>query len=272
MLKIIKKLEANHSPLFLKLDRNLLEVYDIIKYIFYKGAHMKIIISPSKGMKKDPIKSNVYNEPLFLDKAYYLANEIKGFSITEIESSFKINNSLANDVYNYYQCFQINTAHSINMYDGVAFKALDYQSLNDNMKNYLNDRLYILSALYGILRPNDSISIYRLDFINNPFEINLYKYWDIIKDYFSNELVINLASKEYSKMLNKKNMIDIYFYTKIGDKLKEISVTVKKARGLFVRFMAINQIEDIKKIKLFNELGFKYNDELSKENKIVFIN
>ena len=67
-------------------------------------------------------------------------------------------------------------------------------------------------------------------------------------------------------------MINIYFYTKVNSKLKEISVTVKKARGLFVRFMAINKINDIENLKLFNELGFKYDENLSENNNIVFVN
>ena len=55
-------------------------------------------------------------------------------------------------------------------------------------------------------------------------------------------------------MLNKKNMINIYFYTMVNSKLKEISVTIKKARGLFVRYMAINHINDIENLKLFNRI------------------
>ena len=165
---------------------------------------MKIIISPSKGMNINITENDSYNKPMFLDEANYLANIIKKLSIDELSSYFKINKKLAYEVYNYYQQFNNKIFPAIKLYDGVAYRALDYQSLDDDMKCYLNDRLLILSALYGILRPNDSISLYRLDFINNPFDFNLYKYWDIINNYFSKELIINLASKEYSKMLNKK--------------------------------------------------------------------
>lgn len=233
---------------------------------------MKIIISPSKGMNINITENDSYNKPMFLEEANYLANIIRKLSIDELSSYFKINKKLAYEVYNYYQQFNNNTYPAIKLYDGVAYRALDYQSLDDDMKCYLNDRLLILSALYGILKPNDSISLYRLDFINNPFDFNLYKYWDIINNYFSKDLIINLASKEYSKMLNKKNMINIYFYTMVNSKLKEISVTVKKARGLFVRYMAINHINDIENLKLFNELGFKYDENLSENNNIVFVN
>ena len=81
--------------------------------------------------------------------------------------------------------------------------ALDREELD-----YLSDNLYILSALYGILRSTDLISYYRLE-MNNKLYIddkNLYDYWGdepykvLFKD---NDIVINLASVEYSKMISK---------------------------------------------------------------------
>ena len=111
----------------------------------------------------------------------------------------------------------------------------------------------------------------------NILEESMYKFWskDInnFLENYSTEILINLASKEFSKILDYKKfkVIDIEFRQKIDEKLKNISTEGKKARGMMLNYMTLNSIEDIEKIKKFSEDGYRFSPENSTENKLFFI-
>ena len=95
-----------------------------------------------------------------------------------------------------------------------------------------------------------------------------------INSYFSQEeLIVNLASNEFSKIIDRKihNVIDIEFRQKQGDILKNISTEGKKMRGKFLDYMAKNDILDIEKLKLFEDVEYKFSPEMSEERKFIFV-
>lgn len=195
---------------------------------------MKIIFSPTKTMKK-------------VENKY--------------ESTLPNNQNITTDINNLLNVIKEEKNQAIFFYSGLAFKYLDVTTLN---LEYLNKNLRILSALYGDLRPLDLINAYRLDFTDK----TLYKYWNI--DY-KDELVINLASKEYSKMIKSNNMITIDFKEYKDNKLTTSGTYNKMLRGLFLRYMCINEITDTNLLKEFNELDYTFNKELSNDNLFVYV-
>ncbi len=245
---------------------------------------MKIIISPAKKMKQ---VDNVYlntSEPIFLNKAVELANEIKMYSINDIEKKFRCNQKIAIETYNRYQNFSTNRnlSPAILSFNGIQYTNMAPNVFTNSEIDYINKHLYILSGLYGILKPLDEIALYRLDFDNN-FEIaqsnNLYDFWkDYIYQYLyqDNEIIINLSSNEYTKLISKylKNndiFIDVYFYQDFNGKLVETPVYAKQARGKMVRYLANINATKFEDITNFNELGYVYSKNLSTNKKIVFI-
>lgn len=147
---------------------------------------------------------------------------------------------------------------------------------------YIEERLRILSGFYGILKPFDGVVPYRLEMqakLKTAFCHNLYDYWqdDIYRDLTRNDTtILNLASAEYSKTVEKYLTADVNYITckfgeLIGGKVIEKGVYVKMARGEMVRFMAEKAVEDLDEIKEFNRLGFVYRDELSDEKTFVFV-
>ena len=149
--------------------------------------------------------------------------------------------------------------------------------------DYLNNNLYIISAMYGLLKPFDSINLYRLEMnsvINYNIHSSLYTFWSdkIYKELFkNNDTIINLASKEYFDVIKKhltKNdkVINIIFGEYKDGKVITKATIAKMARGSMVRFMVENNITDIENIKLFNELNFEYKKDLSDDTNFVFIN
>jgi len=109
---------------------------------------------------------------------------------------------------------------------------------------------------------------------------NLYEFWgDSLYKELRKEsnVILNLASKEYSKCIEKYLSDDDVFITCIFGELKEdgkikVKATeAKMARGLMVRYMASNNITDIEDIKKFADLSFKYSAEHSTDKEFVFI-
>jgi len=107
---------------------------------------------------------------------------------------------------------------------------------------------------------------------------NLYDYWgdllyhSVIDD---SRTIINLASKEYSKCIEKyltpqDRYITIVFCQLSGDKLVTKGTYAKMARGEMVRFMAENNIENLVEIQKFDRLGYYFRSDLSSDSEYVF--
>lgn len=225
---------------------------------------MKILISPSKT--KNIMEENILNEEnnIFRETIEEIVEIMKNKSFEDYLKIYK-KEDLANRYYKFYNSYEEQKSYkAIFTYSGQVFKNLDIKSILEYEK-YIDDNLYILSALYGILRPFDGIKDYRLDYADN---ISEKKYIDKINEFLEKEdLIINLASNEYSKNIKHENMYTIEFYkkNKQGKYVKQ-STDSKTKRGLFLRYMIENNIykvEDIKKINIKNTV---FREE---ENKVL---
>ena len=137
----------------------------------------------------------------------------------------------------------------------------------------MEKHLVILSALYGVLTPLTGIKPYRLDMTMSISKKNsLYEFWqESINEYIEEEeMIINLASKEFSKMI-KKPLINIEFFEEKNEKLVQISTNSKKARGEMVKCIVKTKAEKLDDIRKISFDGYKFNKKLSKENILVFV-
>ena len=164
------------------------------------------------------------------------------------------------------------------MYDGLCFKNMNREDLDSKDLDYIDKHLFILSALYGAVRPFDLISPYRLDFLMKTEMGNLYKFWqdEIAKKVLEDEdSIVNLASDEFSKTIKKyikdEKILNIEFFENVDGNLKKHSTISKKARGKMLYFMTKNKIEDIEDIKKFNLDGYSFSEEKSTKDRYVFI-
>ena len=171
------------------------------------------------------------------------------------------------------------TSPSIHMFSGTSFKELDINIYNKKQQTYLQNNLIILSALYGILRPYDQIQRYRLDMNNNILKgteyKNLYHFWQLpIDNYFKNtEIILNLASGEYSKMLKnfKGKIINVDFKVQKNNTLRSVSVYSKQQRGKLLNYMVMNDYNDSSFLEKYSSDGFEFNQELSDELNVVYV-
>ena len=273
---------------------------------------MITIISPAKNMRKSEDWKELIDEgELSCPRLYEKSNEVlahmKEYITEEIRAIMKIKEDLAQLNYCRFQRMKpisccknskdgkespkfTGKTPAIFAYDGIQYKSISPENISKDGIEFLNDHLRIISGLYGVLRPFDMIDEYRLEMqtkVKVNEKANLYSFWDgsisgnISEDLGGEGIVLNLASKEYSKTVekyfdNKKleskiDLITCTFKVEKAGKLKVESTASKKARGYMVRYIAENKIDDIEGVKTFNIDGFTYSENESTEKEIVFV-
>ena len=250
---------------------------------------MKIIISPAKSLDFEiNAKTNVFTQPSFLKESSLLNKKLKDLSKKKLSDLMKISPALADLNYdrnqNWHQPFSLeNSKQAIYAFTGEVFRGIDIASLAEEKIPLLQDRLRILSGLYGLLKPLDLIQPYRLEMgtrISVGKADNLYKFWDSnLADALNNEmkdgdLLINLASSEYFKAVPKKvlkaSMITpIFKELKNGD-YKIVMTYAKRARGLMVRYIIENNVNTLEELKGFTTDNYAFTESLSTETELVF--
>ncbi len=243
---------------------------------------MIAIVSPSKTMKEEPVKVKA-TTPHFLKETEILIHEMKKYGIKDLKNLMNISKDLATLNHERFQNFEEASEYPATyLFRGDVFKGLDVDTLSEDEIDYLCDHLRILSGLYGVLKPLDLIKPYRLEMgtkLSTKHEKDLYGFWDdkvqksLEKD-SKDKILINLASKEYSKVIKAKTIdlkvIDIDFKEHRKGEYKIIAFYAKVARGEMARFMAKTKAKTIEDLKAFNYSGYTYNEKLSHEENLVF--
>ena len=245
---------------------------------------MKIIISPAKKMNEDTDSIEVTGMPEFINDAIILMHEMQSLSLSEGKALWKCNDKLAELNYKRYKDMALmrRLTPAVIAYEGLQYQHMAPKVLTTRALTYLSDHLRILSGFYGVLRPFDGVTPYRLE-MQAKLSVNdckdLYDFWgdrlyhSLVDD---DRIIINLASKEYSQCIEKyitpkDRFITIEFGELVEGKVKQKGTISKMARGDMVRFMAENNISDLNGLKDFQGLGFAYSKELSSNSKYVFI-
>ena len=246
---------------------------------------MKIIISPTKKMKEDFKSLSATSSPAFINEAEIIKSEVQKLSYDQAQKLWKTNDKLTDENFHRFSNMDLTKGltPAILAYEGIAFKYMAPAVFEDKMLNYVQNNLYILSAMYGALKPMDGITPYRLE-MQAPLQVdnfsNLYDFWgDKLYNHVIDEskTIINLASKEYSKVITKYKkkddvIIDIVFGQISNGKVVQKGTYAKMARGEMVRFMAKNNVTNVEEIKKFNLLNYTFSSDFSTDTKLVFIN
>lgn len=245
---------------------------------------MKIIISPAKRMKYDDYGEEFFTKPIFCDDAKIIAEKMSRLDFNSLKRVLKTNDKLTADAQNMYRTILTRKDYSAALlsFDGIQYKYMAPTVFDDDMFSYVNENVFILSALYGALRPFDKVLPYRLE-MNSPVKTlgisSMYDFWGakIADEIYKNDnLVLGLTSAEYTKSIykyvtGKRRFIYVSFGELIDGKVVEKGVYVKMARGDMVRYLAENDIHDTDGVKSYNGLGYVYHPELSNDKRITFI-
>ncbi len=252
---------------------------------------MITIISPAKTLNfktQSPISD--FSQPLFVNQAAKLVNELVKLNPSELKELMDINNGLSELNFIRYSKWELvhstaNSKQAIFAFNGEVYNGFNASRITSEQAEFAQEHLRILSGLYGILRPLDLIQPYRLEISTkistNHFK-NLYEYWtktitaQINKELeqHSSKVLVNLASNEYSRSIQIKKgtgqIITPVFKELKGNVLKVIVVYTKKARGQMARFIVDNKIDTPEDLKFFDSDGYFFDEALSSDKEWVF--
>ena len=248
---------------------------------------MLSIISPSKTQDFSKCDINILSQTRQLDSSNELIGILKNKSQAQISKLMSLSEKLSKLNVDRFQKFKIpftldNAKQAILAFKGDVYNGINAPTLSTEDLDFAQDKVRMLSGLYGVIRPLDLIQPYRLEMgtkLSNAKGNDLYDYWgsdisDVLNDDES-ELIINLASIEYFKAIDKKSLnakiLDIVFKEKKGDSYKVIGIYAKRARGLMVNFIIRNRLDNPEALKDFSDEGYRFDRELSNDSTWVYL-
>lgn len=258
----------------------------------YNLIDMKILLSPAKTINEKASIVGDYTIPIFENEAQKLVRELKKLKPNDLMNLMAVSaeiaelnrnrfknwkKALSDDNYINYQV--------IRAFNGEVYRGFDIDSLEERFYPILQEKVRILSGLYGYLKPFDLISPYRLEmgtrFSYDDKTKNLYDYWKtkvtkaLNKEIQSKESIINLASTEYFKVVDKEtlksNIITPVFKEFKNGKYSVVMMYAKHARGAMARHIVTNEIDHVETLKLYSVDGYSFDDKLSTVDEWVFV-
>ena len=249
----------------------------------------KVFLSPTKNLNNLPFRDKIASIPHFLKEANYLVQRLKHKKPNDLIKLMSVSDEIANTTYDRFQTwdtdFSENSFYAIKMYAGEAFKAFDFETLNKIYHRKLQDSLFILSGLYGVLKPFDLVHPYRLE-IGLPFSPsaqhkNLYSFWEskilnfLKVNLKKDDIIVNLASKEYYKVLNINKLpfhvVTPQFKEYNNGSHKMVMMYAKNARGKMARYIIENEIKIEDDLKKYNLDGYHFDEKLSTSTDWLFV-
>ncbi len=253
---------------------------------------MLILLSPAKTLDLTPAERDLpATKPVFHSDAKQLAAVAKELSPRQIAKLMKVSDKLAEVAHGYFQEWKQkwnakSAKQAVLTFRGDVYQGLDADNLSDSELEYAQDRLRVLSGLYGLLRPLDLIQGYRLEMgraLKNPRGKDLYAFWqdkvtrevDLAASMGSDPpLVVNLASAEYATAIQlgqlQAKVVTPAFKDLSKGQYKTLGLFAKRARGLMARFLIQEQATTEGQIRRFRAAGYRYNAALSGPQEPVF--
>jgi len=249
---------------------------------------LKIVLSPTKTLQLLPSFSvKVTSELLFFSEASYIMKSLNQLKVNEIRELMGVSSKIAEECCAWNKDWLDNHKNksdlfpAISMFSGEVYRSFDYASLTPEQLALANDRILILSGLYGTLRPLDLVSPYRLE-MKTKYAwkkdcSTLYQFWsdrptNLLKE---SSIIVNLASQEYFAVLDKTKIkgriITPVFKEKQNGSLKMVMMYAKNARGKMARFLIQNELSDINDLKHYNLGGYSYDAMHSTQDEWCFV-
>lgn len=248
---------------------------------------MRFLLSPAKTFRKEQLPFDAgASQPLFLEKAETLMQGLAQKDPQELMGLMDISPALAEETAKRHVDWggpfhPGNARTALHAFHGEVYRSLGADRWNASDLDYAQEKLRIISGLYGLLRPLDLIQEYRLEMGTRwaPGKAkSLYAFWgNQLAEHLASEAsgsIINLASQEYFKVLDHKDsgleVIHVHFKERRGDAYKMIGTYAKTARGRMARFLVQERIESREDLLGFNEGGYQFNPSLSTDHALTF--
>jgi len=252
---------------------------------------MLILLSPAKALNFDPAPADLEASAPELSKdTRELLKTAKTLSRADLARLMRISDKLADLNFDRFQAFKptgrgAETKQALLAFAGDVYQGLEAASLGRADLAYAQDRLRILSGLYGVLRPLDAIQPYRLEMgtkLATGRGEDLYAFWgDRIAKALNKaakaagaEAILNLASNEYFKAVDQSALdlpvISPVFKEEKDGALKSLMYYAKRARGMMARYAIQSRARTPADLKTFTLGGYAYRQALSEGGEWVF--
>jgi uncharacterized protein len=253
---------------------------------------MKILISPAKSINEQcefpPLD---FTTPQFAKEATSLARKLKKLKPKQIMELMHVSKDIAELNVHRYKNWHLADEPTEDvrpagfLFTGEVYKGLDIATLSAAELEKAQDRLRMLSGMYGLLRPFDLMYPYRLE-MGTSWQLdtkhkNLYSFWgdkltkQLKKETEKDELIVNLASNEYAKAVQwkdlKRPVIAPNFKEFKNGEYKMIMVFAKHARGAMARYLIQNDLKTAEDLKGYNVDGYTFDEKQSTETDWVFV-
>lgn len=245
---------------------------------------MRIIISPAKKMNMDTDTFAYRDVPVFLGDTKVLMQWIQTLSYTEVKKLWDCNDKIAELNYDRFRQMSLekNLTPALISYEGIQYQYMAPEVFSEKAWEYVQEHLRILSGFYGVVRPLDGVVPYRLEMqakVKVGEVKDLYEFWGekLYREVRGGDgVILNLASKEYSKCIEKYLTPKDIFVTCIFGEMKDGKVIqkgtqAKMARGEMIRFMAEHGMKKVEEIRAFDRLNYQYEETLSSEKEYIFL-
>lgn len=263
---------------------------------------LQIIISPAKTMRRAGAQTPAddvlpLHVPPFPEASAYLVSYLQSCSRDKLQTLWHTSDKLTDACYEitrelevpqtYNQArsshFSTRVTPALFTYDGLQFRSMAPEVLDQDSLTWLDEHLWILSGLYGCVRPYDAVMPYRLEMaahINLDAPAghlkSLYDFWgDRIAHTISDtHCIVNLASVEYARAVlphvSCKTITCLFAESIKNDKPLQRATASKTARGSFVRWMAEHEIDNPEQLGNF-DLGYRFDERYSTPSTLVFV-
>lgn len=245
---------------------------------------MRVIISPAKKMNVDTDTLEPAGLPVFLKETEEIMEWMQSLSFSEVKKLWGCNEKIAELNFKRFEEMELRRGltPALLSYEGIQYQYMAPAVFEEGQYEYVQEHLRILSGFYGVLRPMDGVTPYRLEMqakVKLSVKKDLYDYWgerlyrEILDE---SRIIVNLASKEYSRCVERylcpqDTLITCVFGEYVNGKVRQKGTYAKMARGEMVRFMAENKIDCPEEMKNFRRMGYVFREELSDKQNYVFV-
>ena len=256
---------------------------------------MVILLTPAKSLNFSRTIAKNASSPKFLNEASTVMSTLRQKNPEELAALLSVSMEIAEENWHRNQHWSGNahvgqTASALSAFNGNVYHAMQSWTFTKRDLNWAQERLCIVSGLYGLLRPLDAIEPYRLDMgtkLSVDIKENLYRFWEdkiaeelekkltIDAGTVKTPLVVSLLSLEYAKAVNLENIparvVSPRFLAEKNNEIKHLGFPAKRGRGLMCRFIIQNRIKTYNKLLEFSEDGYAWSKDLSTRESPVFI-
>lgn len=245
---------------------------------------MLIILAPSKTLdfERSAPKWVTPTKPLFLDKAATIAHGLSILNETELARLMQVSETIAKTNHQRMQHWGEQSKPALWAYRGDVYKGMYADQLTERDSLWAQAHLMIMSGLYGMVRPYDLISPYRLEMkakLRVGENKDLYDFWGselaVYADDHSHGIICNLASDEYARPVTRhaqsKTITPVFMDHRPNGQIGPAPIYNKMMRGVMAHWMIKHQVDDPEQLKEFTGHGYVFDPSRSTGDAPAFL-